>query len=158
MRVRGRWGLLAAVAFLWLPGCAQVEHSQQIAQPVGRTITVPVGGAIATITKDKDLPNVFGRADLYGRKVNEGVTKIIYKGRGNDGSAQVEQIDVDVRSDASAMTNTSTSLVLRPTTEVFSVPKGKTLTLASGQTIEFLNIESHQVSYRIVEPPARSGN
>jgi hypothetical protein len=176
-----------------LAGCAQVQHKQQIAEPVGRVVTVPVGGAIATINKEKDLPNIFGRADIYGRKVDEGFIKIIYRGRGNDGSILVEQIDVDVRSNASVLTRmprtyttmsqasvngsvqadryggsgtftgqgTSSgfgmaphdeqNIVLPPTATSFAVPKGKTLTLISGQTIEFINAESHQVTYRIVE-------
>src|SRR3954454_18744541 len=104
MRLPGTCGFLVVIAFLLLPACAQIEHSQQIAEPVGRVTIVPVGGTIATINKEKNLPNIFGRADIYGRKVDEGFIKIIYKGRGNDGSAQVEQVDVDVRSNASVLT------------------------------------------------------
>ena len=181
------------IASLFVSCCAQIEHKQEIAEPVGRVITVPVGGTIATINKEKSLPNVFGRADLYGRKVDEGLIKIVYKGKGNDGSVLVEQIDIDVRSNASVftrmpatystssqssvggsvqtnryggygtVTGQSTSsgfgmaphaeqnIVLPPTATSFSVPKGKSLTLVSGQTIEFINIESHQITYRIVE-------
>jgi hypothetical protein len=178
---------------LFLVGCAQVEHRQQLTEPVGQAMTVPVGGAIATINKEKDLPNIFGRADIYGRKVDVGLIKIVYKGQGNDGSVLVEQIDIDVRSNASVLTRMPTTynamsqtsvagsaqinryggsgavtgqgtssafgmaphaeqnIVLPPTATSFAVPRGKSLTLMTGQTIQFLNIEPHQVTYRIVD-------
>ncbi len=191
------WRVRALVASFFLVGCAQVEHRQQLAESVGRAITVPVGGAIATINKEKDLPNIFGRSDLYGRKVDSGFIKIVYKGRGNDGSVLIEQVDVDVRSNASTLTrmpatysassqasvvgnvqadryggygtvsgqgtsqatgiapHAEQNIVLPPTATRFAVPKGKTLTLSTGQTIEFLNIESHQVTYRIIDRNSR---
>lgn len=65
---------------------------------------VPIGGAIATIVKDRDLPNAFGGADIYGRKIDAGYTRIVYRGRGSDGSVLVEQVDVDVQSNASTLT------------------------------------------------------
>lgn len=183
------WSACVFGASLLLGGCAQVEHRQQLTEPVGRTTTVPVGGPIATINKEKDLPNIFGRADIYGRKVDAGFIKVIYKGRGNDGSVLVEQVDVDVRSNASVLTrmpatysatsqssaagvvqangygvvagqSTSSAfgiaphaeqnIVLPPTATSFAVPRGKSLTLATGQTIEFLSVEPHQVTYRII--------
>jgi hypothetical protein len=177
-----------------LIGCAQVEHRQQLVEPVGRATTVPVGGAIATISKEKDLPNIFGRADIYGRKVDTGFTKLVYRGRGKDGSILVEQVDVDVQSNASVLTrmpatysasstasvdgsfqadryggsgtltgrqssrafgmapHAEQNIVLPPNATAFAVPRGKTLTLRTGQTIEFLEAESHQLTYRITEP------
>lgn len=183
--------VLGSAIALTVAGCAQIEHRQQLAEPIGQTTTVPVGGSIATINKQRDLPNVFGRADLYGRKVDTGFLKIVYKGRANDGSALFEQVDVDVQSNASVFTRMPSTysassqasvtgnrygiagqghsqasgmapqaeqnIVLPPTATRFAVPKGKTLTLATGQTIEFFNVEPHQVTYRIIErtPSAR---
>jgi hypothetical protein len=66
-----------AVTALAVAGCAQVEQRQQLAEPVGRVMRTPVGGTIATIVKDRDLPNAFGRADIYGRTVDAGFTRII---------------------------------------------------------------------------------
>jgi hypothetical protein len=191
-----QWTVFAASSIL-LVACAQVENRQQLAEPVGRSTTVPIGGAIATINKEKDLPNIFGRADIYGRKVDTGFIKIVYRGRDKDGSVLVEQVDVDVRSNASVLTRmpatygaTSRSnlhgtfeadryggsgtlagggdyhafgmaphaeqnLVLPPIATTFAVPAGKTLTLPTGQTIQFLESEPHQVTYRIVDRTAR---
>ena len=177
-----RWAAFLFAAY-WLSGCAQVEHRQQLAEPVGHEITVPVGGTLATINKQKDLPNVFGRADLYGRQVDTGFTKIVFKGRSPEGGAILEQLDVDIQSNASVFTRmpsiysassqasvTGTggfisgsgtgsavamspqpeqNIVLPPTEATFVVPKGKTLTLPTGQTLEFMSIEPYQITYRI---------
>ena len=43
------------------------------------------------------------------------------------------------------------NIVLPPTVARFAVPKGKTLTLPTGQTIEFLDAESYQLTYRLVD-------
>jgi len=176
-------GVVVLLAAYWVGGCAQVEHKQQLAETVGRDTTVQVGGTIATINKQKDLPNVFGRADLYGRKVDTGFTKLVFKGRSPDGGAILEQIDVDIQSNASVFTRMPSvysassqasvigangtvsgygtgsaiamsphqeqNIVLPPTEATFVVPNGKTLTLPTGQTIEFLSIEPHQITYRI---------
>src|SRR5438874_13665035 len=75
-----------AVSALAVAGCAQVQQRQQLAEPVGPVMRTPVGGTIATIVKDRDLPNAFGRADIYGRTVDAGFTRIIYRGRDADGS------------------------------------------------------------------------
>jgi hypothetical protein len=181
----GVWivGLWIIVAFT-IGGCAQVQQRQQLAEPIGLVMRTPVGGTIATIYKDRDLPNVFGRADLYGRKVDAGFTKIVYRGRESDGSVLVEQIDIDLRSNASTLTRppiintptqpavlssresgmaygTSRTLsVASPADQVaismpgaarFSVTKQRSLTLPTGQTVEFLSAEPHQLTFRIVE-------
>jgi hypothetical protein len=183
-----RTSIFIALSMLALGSCAPVEHRQELAESRGKVTTVPVGGAIATINKEKDLPNIFGRADIYGRKVDTGFIKIIYKGRERDGAILVEQLDVDVQSNASVLTrmpatysassqgsmagnfsgsygtvtgqassgafgmapHQEQNIVLPPTATNFAVPPGKTLTLPTGQTIEFLNAEPHQLTYRII--------
>jgi hypothetical protein len=178
--------IFIAFAAVALSSCAQVEHRQQLAESAGKVTTVPVGGAIVTINKEKDLPNIFGRADIYGRKVDAGFIKILYKGRDRDGAILVEQVDVDIQSNASVLTrmpatysassqgtvaaggsgtvtgqassgafgiapHQEQNIVLPPTATRFAVPPGKTLTLPTGQTIEFLNAEPHQLTYRILD-------
>lgn len=185
-----RW--IALACGVLAAGCAQIEHTQQLQQPVGQSLTVPFGGTLATIGKQKDLPNVFGKADLYGRKVDTGFIKIVYRGRAKDGGAIVEQVDVDIHSNASVFTrmpstynsfssasiqgaavanaygaaavvsgnsnghamamspHAETNIVLPPSATTFHVPNGKTLTLSTGQTIEFLDVQQHQVAYKIL--------
>jgi len=180
--VRRSW--LGLVAALTVSGCAQVQQRQQLAEPVGPVLRTPVGGTIATVVKDRDLPNAFGGADIYGRKVDAGFTRIIYRGRAADGSALVEQVDVDIKSNANTITRADliyagtqpavassrergvaygtsrTVSVASPADQVampmpsaaqFSIPKQRSLTLPTGQTIEFIAAEPHQLIFRIVD-------
>ena len=182
MRLNRLFGLLLAVSIT--AACAKIEHKQLLAEPVGRDLTVAVGGTIATMNKQKDLPNVFGKADLYGRKVDTGFTKLVYEGPTGGGGIAVAQIDVDVVSNADvfsrmpAMAGSYSSaslygnqnyisgsggsnswayaprgeqnIVLPPNARRFTIPRGKTLTLQTGQRIEFISVEPHQLTYRIV--------
>ena len=186
------WGSSVVHVRVWLGivvasmvvGCAQVQQRQQLAEPVGSVLRTPVGGTIVTITKDRDLPNAFGGADIYGRAVDAGFTKLVYRGRTADGSVLVEQVNVDVQSNAStltrpAITNSPTQpavlssreravaygtlrtvSIASPADQVampipgagqFSIPKQRSLTLPTGQTVEFIAAEPHQLLFRIVD-------
>jgi hypothetical protein len=174
---------LATAAFA-VAGCAQVQQRQQLAEPIGLVMRTPVGGTIATIWKDRDLPNAWGRADIHGRKVDAGFTKIVYRGRASDGSILVEQIDIDLKSNASTLTRppviytrtqpavassresgavygsshtvsiaspSEQSAVALPSAAQFSVPKQRSLTLPTGQTVEFIAAARHELIFRIVD-------
>jgi hypothetical protein len=174
-------GLIVALAIC---GCAQVQQRQQLAEPVGAVLRTPVGGTIAIVTKERDLPNAFGGADIYGRQVDAGFTRIVYRGRAADGSVLVEQVNVDVQSNASTLTrppliNTPTQpaalssrervvaygtlrtvSVASPADQVampipgaaqFSIPRQRSLILPTGQTVEFIAAEPHQLIFRIVD-------
>ena len=164
-------------------GCGQVKHRTQLMQSLGQIQTASIGGAIATIRKEKDLPNIVGGADIFGRKVGAGFTKLIFRGRGKRGEVLIERVEIDVHSTATTMSRTpgiytaqstaavsgnaygvsgygqssamatspigESTTVLPPRSTRFAVPAGKTLTLATGQIIEFVTIEPHQVAYRI---------
>lgn len=174
MHVRTWLGIVVASM---VAGCAQVQQRQQLAEPVGAVLRTPVGGAIATIIKDRDLPNAFG-ADIYGRTVDAGFTRVIYRGRAADGSVLVEQVNVDVQSNASTLTRPPIVAVLSsreravaygtlrtvsvasaadqvavpmPSAAQFSIPKQRSLTLPTGQTVEFIAAEPHQLIFRIVD-------
>ncbi len=176
--------LCIAFSMLFVFGCAKIEHKQLLAEPIGRDLTVPVGGTIATMNKQKDLPNVFGKADIYGRKVDIGFTKLVYEGPSAGGGVAVAQIDVDVLSNADVFTRMPAmagsyssasvygnqnyvsgsgssnswayaprgeqNIVLPPNARRFTIPKGRTLTLQTGQRIEFISVEPHQLTYRII--------
>jgi hypothetical protein len=173
-----------AVGALAVAGCAQVQQRQQLAEPIGLVMRTPVGGTIVTILKDRDLPNAFGRADIHGRKVDAGFTKIIYRGRDSDGSILVEQLDIDLQSNASTLTRppvlytrtqpavlssresgaaygssrtisvaspAEQSSVALPSAAQFAVPKQRSLNLPTGQTVEFIAADRHELTFRIVD-------
>lgn len=145
-----------AAASLFLVACAQVQHRARLTEISGQVKTAAVGAPIATIRKEKDLPNIIGRADIYGRKVDTGFTKLLFMGRGPKGEVLLQRVDVDVHSTASALSapgqlhGIGEKTAVLPSRSInFSVPAGKTLPLHTGQMVEFMSVEPHQVSYRI---------
>ena len=182
--------LIVVVVAGWLSACAQIETNQALVDGSHAQRTVPVGAAIATINKQKNLQNVFGASDIWGRKVDTGFLKLVYRGVAKDGGIMVEQIDVDVQSNASVFTrmpsvynaqstalvtgnaysvsgqgqssafamapHAETNIVLPPNVTAFTVPKGRTLTLSTGEVVELISAEPHQVSFRITDPNGKS--
>ena len=182
--------LIVVVVAGWLSACTPIETNQALVDGSHAQRTVPVGAAIATINKQKNLQNVFGASDIWGRKVDTGFLKLVYRGVAKDGGIMVEQIDVDVQSNASVFTrmpsvynaqstasvtgnaysvsgqgqssafamapHAETNIVLPPNVTTFTVPKRRTLTLSTGEVVEFISAEPHQVSFRITDPNGKS--
>ena len=63
-----------------LTGCGTIKNYSQLAQPTGKELETHVGGSIFKINRSRDLPNAFGRADLFGGKVFAGYTELRYQG------------------------------------------------------------------------------
>jgi len=53
----------------------------QIAQPLGRVLQSGIGDTILTINSSMNLPNAFGKADVFGRTTPTGLITIQYLGR-----------------------------------------------------------------------------
>lgn len=63
-----------------LAGCSTIQTYDQLAQPTGQVLTTHVGGQILHIKRWADLPNAFGRADVFGGTVDHGRTELRYQG------------------------------------------------------------------------------
>jgi hypothetical protein len=55
-----------------LTGCASVQETGNVSQPVNTRLTAGVGDTVLRIATEKNLPNAFGRADI--EQVYEEVT------------------------------------------------------------------------------------
>lgn len=87
-----------------LGGCAQIESYRTFDQPTGEQLSAPIGGVMLKIRKTRDLPNVFGRADIWGGKVDEGFTELRYLGMSEDGTISLRLVDQDIVSDENVFT------------------------------------------------------
>lgn len=102
--------VIAVLAFL--QGCAvggEIQESTSIQQQVGTQFDVGVGGEIYTSKREKNLPNAFGRADVFGRKTPSGMTSVVFAGIENN-SVVLFRRSVDI--DSGATTMNSTPLIL----------------------------------------------
>jgi hypothetical protein len=86
-----------------LAGCATVRQYETLATPQGRTLRAGVGQAVFRITKTRDLPNIFGRADLWGERVDAGHQELRYLGMADEQRVIFSYQEVELRSNETTM-------------------------------------------------------
>jgi hypothetical protein len=96
--------VLLACACLW--GCADVqEGSHIVGGRTGTPITASVGDTVLRVAREKNLPNIVGKADMFGRKTPTGVETVQYLGV-KDGRALFKRRTVNVETGATTMNST----------------------------------------------------
>ena len=85
-----------------LAACSTIQSKPYLSQPVGQSLRVGVGGVIVHVDRKRNLENAFGRADLFGRKTNEGFAELRFMGM-HDGKVAIRRVDVAVYSDETTM-------------------------------------------------------
>ena len=97
---------ILAVLIAVIAAAADASAEQYILARAGGPYTATPGGEIASIQKQRGLPNAFGFDDIFGRKVDTGLIQFIYFGQEPDGKARIRRIDIDVLSTATTMSRT----------------------------------------------------
>ena len=96
--------VLLACAYLW--GCADVqERSHIVGGRTGTALTASVGDSVLRVAREKNLPNIAGKADIFGRTTPTGVETLQYLGV-KDGKAFFKRRTVDVETGATTMNST----------------------------------------------------
>ena len=80
-------------------GCgATIQTYEQVGQDTGRELSAHVGGQILKIQRTSDLPNAFGKADVFGGKVDRGYAELRYQGLAPDGRIVFRVMEVETES------------------------------------------------------------
>lgn len=117
-----RRSALALGVTLSLAGCADIAQQSQVASPVGQRATAGVGDVVLRVEGRESMPNVFGRADIFGRTRTTGFTTIQYGGmQGNN--VVLLRSGVTTQSDATTMNSTGDLVPTRQGT-VYIPPAG----------------------------------
>jgi hypothetical protein len=83
--------------------CAPIEHAQLLVQPVDQPLMAGPGDVVARVNKQRNLENLFGNADIYGRKTNEGYAELRYAGLEKDGTIVLFRKDVSIVTNETTM-------------------------------------------------------
>lgn len=128
-------------------GCASVRTYQSLKQPIGVPLSAEIGASLFHIDRSRDLPNVFGKADLWGGKVSDGYVDVVFAGVAENGALRLHLTDAGTMSDENTMSRYGTTQVRATTTTAGNVsvtdvsiaqaPHGST-TLLPPNTIELL--------------------
>lgn len=110
--------------------CATIQHYETARQPIGQVLSAGVGDVVLYVQRERDLTNVAGNADMWGRRTNEGYTEVRYAGSEADGTL------IFVRKDLAIHTNESTvsrmGFVPVPTTSTSNISGRVGMTSVSG--------------------------
>lgn len=128
-----------------LTGCgATIQSYERLSQDTDRTLTTHVGGQVLKVQKSSDLPNAFGKADIFGGKVNRGYTELRYQGLAPDGRLVFRVTEVETESSETTMSryggSTSTLNAQRygnsvyATVTTYDAPRGSTERLPPNTT------------------------
>jgi len=66
--------LILSMGFLY--GCAPIQTQSVTRQSIGVPLIASTGSVLFRLDKSSDLPNVFGKADIYGGKIDRGFTEV----------------------------------------------------------------------------------
>jgi hypothetical protein len=100
--------VLVLSAFI-LASCASIDHKTNVSQRLDTVLVSGVGDTIYKSTTSKNLPNAFGKADIFGRTTPTATTTIIYEGL-RDGVAIFSRRTTDI--DTGATTMNSSPIVI----------------------------------------------
>lgn len=128
-----------------LAGCgATIQTHERLSQETGRELSTHVGGQVLRVQRTQDLPNAFGKADVFGGKVNRGYTELRYQGLAADGRLVFRVTEVETESTETTMSryggSTSTLNAQRVgnnvygTVTTYDAPRGSTERLPPNTT------------------------
>lgn len=168
---------IATIFAVALAGCAQVQTHEQFDRKMDARYTASITDEVFRVHKSKDLPNAFGRADLFGGKTDAGTTELRFMGLTENGDIIFRLTDVDVVTNATTMSrygqtystvtatspnhmtvNTyhkpeSTARQLPPNTVEFLFDPADRSLEVKGVRIELLSVKSYEIAYVLRKTP-----
>ncbi len=101
------WRALALITVL--TGCGSIERSASTQQTLGRALLAGHGDVVLRIDRERSLTNVVGKADIWGRKTNEGFSEVRFAGVEPNGEVVLYRRAVQVMSNETTLTRTPMS-------------------------------------------------
>ena len=97
-----KWHYLLFVVVLVITGCGEIKNSSRLVQTLDIPLVAGVGDTIIEINTLESLPNIVGKADIFGRTRPTGKIFVTYLGL-EQGRAVFERYTVRVLSNATTM-------------------------------------------------------
>ena len=94
------------VAVLLLSACAvgsPIQAYENLTPDPSREHSTYIGGSVLKVQRSSDLPNAFGRADIFGGRVERGFTELRFLGLAPDGRIVFRVTELDTQSTETTM-------------------------------------------------------
>jgi hypothetical protein len=101
--------LLVGLLSILLTSCAPIQQQTIVSTPLGQSLTAGVGDVVLRAEGRENMPNVLGRADLFGRTRPTGFVTIQFGGMQGD---KVVLLREGVATQSNATTMNSTPLIV----------------------------------------------
>jgi hypothetical protein len=122
--------IIVTIGLAALAGCAPIQQTANISTPIGQSIRAGIGDEIIRAEGRESLPNVYGRADIFGRTRPTGFTVVTYGGL-VDGKAILLRSGLVTQSDATTMDGLGTATVIggqNSVTAIYAPPRSPNVT------------------------------
>jgi hypothetical protein len=113
-----------------LAGCAPIQQTANVSTPIGQSLRAGIGDEIIRAEGRESPPNVYGRADIFGRTRPTGFTIVTYGGLSN-GKPLLLRSGVLTQSDATTMDGLGTATVIggqNSATAIYAPPRSPNIT------------------------------
>lgn len=97
--------IVAALLILSLGSCGSIQKSLRLEQPINQVLLAGVGDTVVQIETRESLPNVVGKADIFGRTRPTGRVLLTYLGM-EQGRVTFERQNIEIQSNATTMNST----------------------------------------------------
>ena len=101
--LKKRYSYLLMFFLIFMVNCATIEYYRFVDQELNANLKTYPGGTIIKISKQKDLPNAFGKADLWGGKIDEGFIELKYFGEVDKNKFALGLKEVSILSNETSM-------------------------------------------------------
>jgi hypothetical protein len=96
--------ILTIISFLVITSCTTIQEYENLTQETDVLLSTSVNGVIFKVQKEKDLPNVFGRKDVWGGMVDQGEKVLRFMGLNQNGNLVLRLADIDIKSNQNVFT------------------------------------------------------
>lgn len=87
---------------LAIAGCGDIKNSSRLAQQLDTSLIAGIGDTVIAIETNESMPNIAGKADIWGRTRPTGKVFVVFLGMKN-GRAVFERYSVRIQSNATTM-------------------------------------------------------
>ena len=110
--------IILAVLVLTLSGCGDIKNTARVSQPSDKGLIAGIGDTVIEVETRESMPNIFGKASIWGRTRPTGKVFVTYLGV-DQGRAVFERTTIRVQSNATTM-NSTPIIIPRSSTTTYS--------------------------------------
>jgi len=146
-----------------LVACSTITMQSQLDQPTSTRLSASVGSTIFRLNRISDLPNAFGKADVFGGKVDRGYAELKFLGVNERNELMLSVADINRNSSETTMDRYSQTPRMQvqnsltvgggttPDTAIKFVfdPKKESELSIAGVKVQFIEVKPYSVTYTL---------